>query len=53
MAQSKRTKAFEEFLADIKACQENHSLKQVGSCVYCIDCDKRLYQGTIPKEATQ
>ena len=28
----------------------NHQHKQVGRCVYCADCNWRLYQGTVMSE---
>lgn len=31
---------------------EDHTWKQIGRCVYCHDCDMRLYQGRIPKDHT-
>lgn len=43
-------KMFDGFLGEIKNCQENHELEQIGGCVYCKTCNKRLYQGTIPKK---
>jgi hypothetical protein len=31
---------------------EEHTWEQVGRCVYCVDCDQRLYQGSIPESHT-
>lgn len=30
----------------------DHAWEQVGRCVYCTDCKRRLYQGTIPSSHT-
>lgn len=27
-----------------------HKKKQIGRCVYCVDCNKRLYQGRLPQK---
>ena len=32
------------------ARHQDHTWEQVGRCVYCVDCDERLYQGRIPPE---
>lgn len=29
---------------------EGHTWEQVGLCVYCVDCEVRLYQGTVPAD---
>jgi hypothetical protein len=29
-------------------CQSKN-LKKIGRCVYCMDCNQRLYQGSLPK----
>lgn len=29
---------------------EAHTWEQVGRCVYCADCQERLYQGYLPKD---
>lgn len=42
-------KAFDDMLAS----HEGHQWKQIGRCVYCHDCDVRLYQGTIPRGQLQ
>lgn len=41
-----KVKLAEQLMAEINA-HDTHKRKQVGSCVYCVDCDKRLYQGTL------
>ena len=28
---------------------EDHEWREVPPCVYCVDCDVRLYQGSIPE----
>lgn len=35
-------------LVDMFGGHAGHTLSQVGPCVYCDDCDIRLYQGTLP-----
>jgi hypothetical protein len=35
-------------LNDIASGHDQHFWTQIGRCVYCADCNKRLYQGTIP-----
>lgn len=32
---------------------EDHLWEQVGRCVYCVDCELRLYQGRIPLDHTK
>lgn len=32
---------------------QEHFWKQVGRCVYCSDCNVKLYQGSIPKTHTK
>lgn len=39
------TALFEEI-----ARHEDHTWEQVGRCVYCVDCNQRLYQGRVPPE---
>lgn len=39
-------KIFEKMMTDI-AQHDAHKRKQVGPCVYCIDCNLRLYQGKL------
>lgn len=41
--------AAEALLAHIQP-HEDHTWEQVGRCVYCVDCDARLYQGTVPSD---
>ena len=36
----------ELFMAQITA-HDSHNRKQVGPCVYCADCNLRLYQGKL------
>jgi hypothetical protein len=36
-------------LNDIASGHDQHTWMQIGRCVYCVDCNKRLYQGTIPQ----
>ncbi len=36
------------YLAELKV-HDDHTWQQVGPCVYCVDCNKRLFQGTIGK----
>lgn len=44
-------KAVEAMFAKI-AKHDDHCWEQVGRCVYCVDCQQRLYQGTIPADHT-
>jgi hypothetical protein len=39
-------KAFEEKLE----IHSDHTWKRIGRCVYCDDCNERLYQGRIPDD---
>jgi hypothetical protein len=34
---------------DIASGHDQHTWMQIGRCVYSVDCNKRLYQGTIPE----
>lgn len=34
------------------AFHADHCWEQVGRCVYCVDCNTRLYQGHIPPDHT-
>ena len=36
-----------ELMADVLGDCVDHPHKQVGSCVYCIPCSRRLYHGTV------
>lgn len=38
-----------QYVDDI-ARHRDHLLRQVGRCVYCDDCNERLYQGTLPRK---
>jgi hypothetical protein len=40
-------------LLDEIAKHEDHWWEKVGRCVYCRDCNQRLYQGTIPPDHTK
>jgi hypothetical protein len=40
------------FEASLRAHDE-HTWEQIGRCVYCADCQTRLYQGRIPTSHTQ
>lgn len=31
----------------------DHIWQQIGRCVFCVDCDTRLYQGRIPPSHTK
>jgi hypothetical protein len=41
--------AIDSWLATIKS-HEPHEWQQVGPCVYCVPCNIRLYQGTLPED---
>jgi hypothetical protein len=36
-------------VAEMVAEHAEHTWYQLGRCVYCRDCNRRLYQGTIPE----
>jgi hypothetical protein len=42
----------EAIAAQIKS-HDDHTWTQIGRCVYCSDCNQRLYQGTIPATHTK
>jgi hypothetical protein len=42
-------RALESF-NELLELHEAHTWKQVGRCVYCDDCQERLYQGRLPAE---
>jgi hypothetical protein len=44
--------AIENLFTEI-AGHDNHAWQQVGRCVYCHDCNQRLYQGKIPSDHTK
>jgi hypothetical protein len=39
-------KAFDRMLAS----HIDHNWRKIGGCVYCTDCDVRLYHGDLPEE---
>jgi heterodisulfide reductase subunit C len=51
MSKTKITKAqraviIEKLIEELQSHDE-HERKQVGACVYCVTCNKRLYQGEL------
>lgn len=36
-------------LPDFASAHEDHTLRQIGRCVWCEDCRKRLFQGRLPE----
>ena len=42
-----RAKVIEKILSDMFTKHKDHKKKQVGRCVYCVDCGERLYQGKL------
>jgi len=36
-------------IAQIFAAHAPHTWSQIGPCVYCDDCNERLYQGQLPE----
>lgn len=51
MTKKMTAKEREEYIAkvidELVNGHNDHERKQVGACVYCITCDKRLYQGKL------
>ena len=39
-----------ESFNELLELHEAHTWEQVGRCVYCADCQERLYQGWLPSE---
>jgi hypothetical protein len=37
-----------DYLNQLFGKHDAHVWTQIGRCVYCVDCNQRLYQGTIP-----
>ena len=37
-----------DYLNQLFGRHDAHTWTQIGRCVYCADCNERLYQGTIP-----
>jgi hypothetical protein len=42
-----------DYLNQLFGKHDEHTWTQVGRCVYCADCNQRLYQGTIPATHTK
>lgn len=46
MSHEDTVQAMGAYVEGLVAC-DGHTWEQVGRCVYCVDCNRRLFQGTV------
>jgi hypothetical protein len=53
MSTPEERKVVADYLNQLFGKHDEHTWTQIGRCVYCADCNQRLYQGTIPATHTK
>lgn len=47
LTRKERLERIAKIMDEVLNGHNEHERKQIGGCVYCLTCNKRLYQGTL------